>query len=161
MKKEKKVNKPSDNAKRTLKGIRLRELKDQTHDDLAEFTYQLEKEFENLALENEKLRIKVIGQAKAIENLKRNKNPLSKYEGYDKNVQGIDKIKFILNRSKLQMSFKEIKQLILKLDPELKERWANIDKSLSHLLAKGCSYNAISRFKKYGEKGEYVYSILK
>jgi hypothetical protein len=158
MKKEKPTNKPSDKAKKDLANYRLNELRTKSPEILAQFAYQLECEWQKQEIIIKRLTTKVEKLEKEKESLLYEKNPLHKYAGFNKNAEGTEKIRFILERNKASMTFKEIMGTFLLLEPELKERWGNINKSISYLLAKACIYKAITKAKKYGERGYYIYS---
>ncbi|HWY34916.1 MAG TPA: hypothetical protein VNX68_09730, partial [Nitrosopumilaceae archaeon] len=149
-----------------LKEQRIRELKELPLVTLCEFAYQLEigwdkknRTIEKLNSEIEKKNFIIGERDKAIEDLKRKKNPAYKFEKYDKSKTGVEKIQFILECNNKGMSYNQIKDTLLLLEPELKEQWANVNRAVTDLLSKACKYGAIVKSKIYGNHGYYCYSL--
>lgn len=149
-------NKPSNRAKNTLFEYRVRELMEKEKETLAKYSAKLE-------IEYKKLEKKYEGALKEIEKLKAEKENAkkerNKYEGYDKSKELLEKIVFILKRNKAGMSFTEVKDTLLSLEPELKYRWGNPNKSITHLLSKGCKFAVLVRSHKFGSYGTFVYTV--
>lgn len=150
-----------------LKEQRIREFKELPLDSLCEFAYQLKigwdkrnKIIEKLKAEIEKKNLIIEEKDKAIEDLKRKKNPVHKFEGYDKSKTGVEKIQFILERNKKGMSYNEIKDTLLLLEPELTERWANVNRAITDLLTKACKYKVIIKTEMYGKRFLYGLPLI-
>jgi len=148
--------KPSNRAKSTLFDLRVKELMEKEKETLAKYSAKLEieyekqeKKYEAALKENEKLRAEK----------ESSKKEQYKYEGYDKSKELLEKIIFILKKNKSGMSFTEVKDTLLSLEPELKYRWGNPNKSITHLLSKGCRFKVLVRLKKYGDEGSFVYNL--
>lgn len=150
--------KPSEKAKEALNAFRAKELMEYPKETLAKLACKQEIEYAKLKKEHESLlkQYKKLQEENfALKNEKKN----HKYEGYDKSKELLDKIVFILKRNKSGMSFTEVKDTLLLLEPELRYRWGNVNKSVTHLLSKGCGFGVLIRFKKYGSKGSFLYNL--
>ena len=55
------------------------------------------------------------------------------------------------------MTYNDIKDAFLLLEPELRERWANVNRAITDLLAKACKYKVIVKSEIYGRR--YLYSL--
>lgn len=148
--------KPSSKAKSALFELRVKELMEKEKETLAKYSAKFEIEYDKLEKKHE-------AALKEIEKLREEKESpnkeQNKYEGYDKSKELLEKIIFILKRNKSGMSFAEVKDTLLTLEPELKYRWGNPNKSITHLLSKGCRFKVIVRLKKYGDAGNFVYNL--
>lgn len=145
-----------------LKDEELRqELLDKPFELVVEYYIKIVNDHEELQEDSEKKIAEkdlLIGKLKKeLENCRR--KPRNRYEGYNKRWDGVDKIKFIVERSRRALAFWEIKEILLELEPELCERWTNVDMGVSHLLFRCCDYGVLTKSKKHGNKGRYIYSI--
>ena len=85
----------------------------------------------------------------------------SKYPGYHRAKTVVDKIIYFLSCHQGKMSFQELKEAFLTAEPELKDKWANVNSSLSSNLYVAHSYGVITRSKAYGKHGSYYYELAK
>lgn len=156
MAEDKADKKPSNRAKSTLFDLRVKELMEKDKETLAKYSAKLEIEYEKLEKKHETALKEIERLRSEKESAKKERN---KYEGYDKSKELLEKIIFILKRNKSGMSFIEVKDALLSLEPELKYRWGNPNKSVTHLLSKGCRYKVIIRSHKHGDYGNFVYNL--
>ncbi|HWY36965.1 MAG TPA: hypothetical protein VNY73_00300, partial [Bacteroidia bacterium] len=158
MSRDKSSKKPFSRAEGINEKKRIDEILKKPPEAVAIYVYRLEKMYDELEATNLELKSKVKNLSSELETQRRlnkgndnnKKNPANKYVGYDKSKTGVEKVRFIIERNKKKMTFLDVKTTLLLLEPELKERWGNIDKSVTDLLFKANKYGLISRAKEYG-----------
>jgi hypothetical protein len=86
----------------------------------------------------------------------------NKYSGYNKTKTLVEKAIFILTRNNKEMSYEEIKEAFLINEPELKKRWKDINRCITHILGTAYGYGAITRSRAYGcNHGPFRYGVPK
>lgn len=147
-------------AKRYLEKRRLSELLEMPKETAYKHLQEMESTIEKLEKKIISLQKMVDVKDKEILSLKTHKKKRSKYDGYDKALSTIEKIRFILSRNKKELPFRSIRDILLELEPELLDRWGNVDQSVSQALSKGSKLGAIFQTKAYGgSRGHSVYSL--
>lgn len=151
--------KPSSKAKETLSELRIKELMEFPKETLAKLVCEQEIEYATLTKDNKSLLKQNEKLQEEIEALKNKDKSINKYDGYDKSKELLEKIIFILKRNTDAMTFIEVKDTLLLLEPELKYRWGNVNKSVTYLLSKGCNLGVLVKSKKWGHKGNFIYQV--
>ena len=122
------------------------------------------KELYNLQLQNEKY---IAKQERQLENkeIKINtlieklcvfdgtNDSLQKFVGYQKDWLYIDKITFVIERSNKPLTSHQIVDLLIQLEPTLKQRLLNPFKSITKAIYKGIQLNRLVRHYKTGNFG--------
>jgi hypothetical protein len=78
---------------------------------------------------------------------------LQKFVGYDAEWSYIDKITFVLERSNKPLTSHQIVDLLLQLEPILKQRLLNPFKSVTQVIYAGLKLNSFIRHHKTGHYG--------
>lgn len=146
-------------SKHFVAHLRMNELMGYSQETLVKAVMELESELRKLDKKNRQLEYQVEQLQKKIADIERAKQPLSKYAGYNKKGTTLEKIFFILSRNEKPLRTEEIKQALLLMEPELKERWTNPSNHISQILYLACKRQAITRTKQFGTLGQYCYQI--
>ena len=78
---------------------------------------------------------------------------LQKFVGYQKDWLYIDKITFVIERSNKPLTSHQIVDLLIQLEPTLKQRLLNPFKSITKAIYKGIQLNRLVRHYKTGNFG--------
>lgn len=89
---------------------------------------------------------------------KKNDSHHNKYIGYDKSLGWVGKVCFILERAGQSMSCRQIKEALLSLEPDLNDRWLDIDNYVSQILRSAVIRGAVLKIKCVRHRG-YVYQV--
>jgi hypothetical protein len=122
------------------------------------------KELYNLQLQNEKY---IAKQERQLENKEIKINTLTeklsvfdgtndslqKFVGYHNDWLYIDKITFVIERSNKPLTSHQIVDILIKLEPTLKQRLLNPFKSITKAIYKGIQLNRLVRHNKTGNFG--------
>ena len=122
------------------------------------------KELYNLQLQNEKY---IAKQERQLENNETKINTLAeklsvfngtngslqKFVGYNKDWLYIDKITFVIERSNKPLTSHQIVDVLIQLEPTLKQRLLNPFKSITKAIYKGIQLNRLVRHYKTGNFG--------
>lgn len=151
----KQEKKPCDKAQRLLDGYTRKELRDKGLEIVIDITLDLDKK--NLALSKlyEHSQMEVQRLRNRVRELENAQKPQFKYQGYDKSKGWIFKLCFILERNGQKMTFKQLKEAFLILEPDLKDRWINVDNYISQILHSAAVRGAIEKAKSVRERGFY------
>jgi uncharacterized pyridoxamine 5'-phosphate oxidase family protein len=156
---EQKRRKMFEGPSKLLAEYRVKELMDKPKEVLAEYSMKLEHGVEKQERMIDSLTVEVERLKKKITDMQNAQLPSYKYQGYNKKDSWLEKIRFIITRNAALMNSSEIKNALLLLEPDLKERWANPDNYVSQVLYLASKHQAIARTKKYGVYGHYWYGI--
>ena len=78
---------------------------------------------------------------------------LQKFVGYHNNWLYIDKIAFVIERSNKPLTSHQIVDILIQLEPTLKQRLLNSFKSITKAIYKGIRLNRLARHNKTGNFG--------
>jgi len=159
MSENKPQERPSEKAQKILDEINLNKLLSKDREIVARMCIDYDTQLREADKVISKLEKDIERMERVIESLKNAQNSDFKYAGFDKSKTLIEKIRFVLERNKTNMTYQEIKDTLLSLNPELNERWGNANKAVTHLLSKACRYGAIVKSKIYGNHGYYCYRV--
>lgn len=115
--------------------------------------FEIEKDVKELCRERLALEKENAQQKEIIAQLTDAQLPKSKYQRYDKTKPWVFKVCFILERNPNGMSFTEIKQEIMNLEPDLRHRWSDTDNYLSQILRAAVKRGAIIKEKLLRVRG--------
>lgn len=151
----KQENKPSDKAQRLLDGYTRKELRAKGLEGVIDITLDLDKELLSLSKLYEDSQTEVQKLRNRVRDLENAQKPEFKYQGYDKSRGWVFKLCFILERHAQKMTFKQLKEAFLTLEPDLNDRWINVDNYISQILHSATVRGAIEKIKCLRERGYY------
>lgn len=122
-------------------------------DGLIALIFEMEAELKKAGQYCEELERENEAQRKQLLALKEAKKPRNRYEGYDPSKSWACKLVFILERNSTPLSVAQIKTELLKLEPDISDRWANVEHYLSQVLLRACQRGAIVKQKSLLERG--------
>jgi len=146
---------PSGRAHKLLDKFNRKELGAKGIEGLKEHVLLLEKKLEKATKRADDLEKDNEIQKQRIKELESANKPLFKYQGYDKSKGWVYKLCFILERNGQKMTLQEIKKVCLSLEPDLDDRWINIDHYLAQILYSASIRGAVIKTKSKTERGYY------
>lgn len=146
---------PDDKAQRLLDGYTRKELSAKGLESVIDITLDLDKKLLSLSKLYEGSQIEVQKLRNRVRDLENAQKPQFKYQGYDKSKGWVFKLCFILERNAQKMTFKQLKDAFLALEPDLNDRWINVDNYISQILHSASVRGAIEKIKSLRERGYY------
>jgi len=150
--------KSSGKAQRLLDGYSRKELRDEGLEKVIDKLLEREKEINSLLIQrkNDQQALQTLrNRLKELENANK---PQFKYQGYDKTKGWVFKLCFILERNAQEMNFKQLKEAFLALEPDLNDRWINVDNYISQIIHGAAERGAVAKIKSLRERG-YFYTL--
>jgi CRISPR/Cas system CMR subunit Cmr4 (Cas7 group RAMP superfamily) len=114
---------------------------------------QKEKQIVQLERQIENLEAKIISLTEKLSIFYGTNDTLQKFVGYDTEWLYIDKITFVIERSNKPLTSLKIVEVLLKLEPSLKQRLLNPLKSITKVIYTALKLNTLIRHKKTGHYG--------
>ncbi len=131
-----------------------KELLEKPKEVLVKYIMRLEDEWFKFDTENGKLKKKIL----ELEKMNKKHEVIIHDKQYNKKMKWIDKLIFIIELNKGEISVQEIKNKLIILEPEVKLQWADIDNRISQLLHKAFLDKILSR-KKINDGNRYLYNL--
>ena len=146
-------------AQNMLNDIQNDEWMQKDKEYIVKMLMKLKNEYESLFSLYQASQKKIERKNKFIEELRngKKKDEILTFSGYDKQWTLVEKLVFILKQNKTRMNFKEINNTFLKLEPELKDKWSDPNKSISQILHNACKFKVIDKVKIRGGIGWQYY----
>ena len=112
---------------------------------------------QDILLENKEIKINTLTEKLSV--FGGTNDSLQKFVGYNKNWLYIDKITFVIERSNKSLTSHQIVDVLIQLEPTLKQRLLSPFKSITKAIYKGIQLNRLVRHYKTGNFGwTYVLS---